>query len=75
MALPNRYIELKQEEVADLAPYGTFKVKHVKGKQVLIAHGTRLFCVMSLWDTDFKRGETVSVRDNLLVPNDQPLFV
>lgn len=75
MMLPNRHIELKKDEVAQLAPFGTFKVKHVKGRQILIAHGTCLFCVESLWDTDFKRGETVSVKGNLLVPSNQPLFI
>lgn len=75
MSLPNRYLELKREEIEELAPFSVFKVKHVNGHHVLIRAGERLFCIKTLWNTDIKRGETLHLEGNLLVPKDQPLFV
>lgn len=75
MGLPNRYLELKQEQIKALAPNTLFKVKHVKGCQVLIGYGEKLFCLKALWGTDFKRGEILKLEGNLLVPKTQPIYL
>lgn len=75
MSLPNRYLELKKEEIEELGSSTIFKVKHVNGHHVLISAGETLFCIKTLWNIDIKRGEILHLEGNLLVPKDQPMFV
>lgn len=71
--LPNRHLLLKEEVLAELSKYPLFKVKAVKKSGVLVAFTDICFFVEG-HHQGIKKGDTLTIYKDMLVPKSQPMF-
>lgn len=72
MLLPNRYLELNDNELLMLKLFDSFKVKMIRGSGVVITTGPLNFFIKR-GQTNLKVGDRLKFEGELLVPKDQRL--